>query len=803
MDIEADQVLAVLRGRERPAMPLKAILRRLGAARGEGARSARRQLRGLLREMVDARKLERTPEGYRAARSDGLIEGLVSEARSRDGSVWDGRAHGDDGEEWEVRSEFAIEPGSRVLLSPASESLGRAEVVRRVGGERDHWVGIFSARGGGSVFPYRDSERWRIRVAGGDRGGARDGEVVVVVPKSSRTSGKESSADPRGRIIERLGRPGDAEADFRAVSWRHRLPLKFEDAVLAEADALEESLDPLEVARRVDLRDHCFLTIDPGDAKDHDDALCIERLDGDDDAIRLWVAIADVAHYVAEESALDREALQRGNSVYFPGRVIPMLPERISGDLCSLRPDRDRFAMVVEMIVSAEGRIARRSFYPAVIRSRARLSYSEAAAVMEPERETDSAARVELSGDVEDQLLGIAACARSLSRRRFEEGSIDFDVRESRVILDAEGRPEAIVEAERTFAHRAVEESMLAANREVAKLLGRAGLSCLYRIHESPDPGRLEALTELLDSFDLLGKAAGRKTLDPALDPAPGEKLDQRLEKRADKVRAGKGGSRVVARGQRDLSPQELNAALRRVAGHAEDSLVNMVALRSMRKARYAPEDLGHFALGFESYLHFTSPIRRYADLVVHRCLKEWLSGGDPSRSASEKRELQSSESLRGVAARVSDRERLAVEAEREIVDLKKCAYMARHVGEEFDGTISGVSIHGAFVTLDAVHVDGLVHISGLGEDLVFDERLHMLSGRRSGQRFRLGDAIRVHIDDVDPIRARIRMSLITGQGSPGEGAQRRNARREKLSRGRPSKPKARRKASPTRRRGR
>jgi len=228
-----------------------------------------------------------------------------------------------------------------------------------------------------------------------------------------------------------------------------------------------------------------------------------------------------------------------------------------------------------------------------------------------------------------------------------------------------------------------------------------------------------------------------------------------------------------------------------------------MVALRSMRQARYAPEDLGHFALGFESYLHFTSPIRRYADLVVHRCLAEWLSGGDPSRSAGEKRELQSSEALRGVAARVSDRERLAVAAEREIVDLKKSAYMARHVGEEFDGMISGVSIHGAFVTLDAVHVDGLVHISGLADDLIYDERHHMLSGRRSGQRYRLGDAIRVHIDAVDPIRARIRMSLTSREDSPGKRAPRKESRSEKLSRGRPAKPRARRKAAPTRRRGR
>jgi ribonuclease R len=422
--------------------------------------------------------------------------------------------------------------------------------------------------------------------------------------------------------------------------------------------------------------------------------------------MRLWVAIADVAHYVAPGSPLDREALRRGNSVYFPDRAIPMLPEALSGDLCSLRPGVDRLVLVAELTVAPSGDASLRRLATGVIRSRARLVYEEAARVME-----GGPPAKELGREVGEQLRGLRRVAESLLARRGAAGSIDFDLPSAEIVLGDEAQPVDIVETPRTVAHRAIEEAMLAANRAVAEALDAAGLPAIHRNHEKPAPEDLETLRELLEGLGLLPAGA-----------------------------------------LREISPAEIARALRSAAGRPEERLVHQVALRSMRQARYEVEVRGHFALAFRHYAHFTSPIRRYADLTVHRSVKALLGLGGETADAAW---------LRAVAARLSWRERVAMEAEREMVEIKKCVFLAAHVGETHAGTVSGVARHGLYVTLEAFFVEGLVHTSRLPGRFELDERAHALVARGSRRRLRLGDRLRVRVDASDPVRGRIDFSLV------------------------------------------
>jgi ribonuclease R len=694
------RVLRALAGRGRPLLSGGAILRELGLGR-----EARGALRPLLETLVREGKVERVGGRYRLPRADGLVEGSFAPA-SRPGEEG-GAVTEEGGSCWRVRDSAGARPGDRVLLQPLGDpSRRRGEILQVLGGARETWVGILRRRGGaGVVTPYRDDAQWRMLVTGRALGEARDGDVVVVVAGRDRARRGAVGRKPetRARVVEVLGPPGTAEADFRAVVWRRRLPVEFPAEALAQAEALPEGLDPGELARRVDLRGHPFLSIDPATARDFDDAICVAEAERGGE--RLWVAIADVSHYVAEGSPIDFEALRRGNSVYFPERAIPMLPERLSGDLCSLRPGVDRLAMVVELEIDRSGQVARRGFYPAAIRSRARLDYDTAARLME-----ESAA----TGEVEQQLRLLARVSRRLSERRFAAGSIDFDLPSAEIVLGDERRPVDIVEAPRTLAHRAVEETMLAANKAVAETLEASGSAALYRNHEPPAPGDVEALEELLGALGLLARR-----------------------------RSG------------SIAPREIARALQEAAGRPEQRLVNQVALRSMRQACYQADNRGHFALAFPHYTHFTSPIRRYADLVVHRSLKALIDGrGEAGRGT---RRL---ERVRSVAARVSWQERVAMEAEREMIDLKKCAFMAPRVGEEFDATVTGVARQGLYVTLDDYFVDGLVHVSTLLGYFELHERAFALVARSSGERFRLGDRLCVRLDSVDRVQAHIDFSI-------------------------------------------
>ncbi|MEE8582229.1 MAG: ribonuclease R [Myxococcota bacterium] len=695
-----EQILQLFEGRTRPALTVRDALARLGGGRHAG-KTVRRLLRNLVREGL----LEKRDRRYQLRRRGDRLEGTL-----RASGVID-----DFGERWEVAKESDAQLGDRVLLQPLDPAAGtarRGEILEVLDPQRKVWVGVIERRrSGGSITPYRDDggRPWRLQVAPRHCGPARDGDVVVArLLPGSDTSGAVGVA--RVEVVEALGPPGSAEADFRAVVWRRKLRVDFPSEVEAEARAAPAEIDPRQVRRRVDLRELPLVTIDPATARDYDDAV-FARLE-QEDRIRLWVAIADVAHYVVRASALDREALRRGNSVYFPDRAIPMLPNRLSGDLCSLRPGIDRLAMVVEMQIDRAGAVQRRSFYPALIRSHARLAYEQAAAVMER-----SDAAPQLERPLVDSLNALGQLSERLRHRRFVAGSIDFDLPSAEIVLGAEGRPVDIVEAPRGVAHRAIEEAMLAANRCVAEALLAAGAPSIYRVHDSPAPADLVGLRNTLQRFGLVDRRA-----------------------------------RAV------LSPKQIAAALERVGDRSEARLVHFVTLRAMAQARYSHLNRGHYALGFDAYLHFTSPIRRYADLVAHRSLKRILEA-DTQATTTEGEE----ETFERVSTRLSYRERVAVEAEREMVDLKKCAFMASRVGEVFDGSVSSVAPHGLYVTLDDVFVDGLVPLSTLPGHFHFDPHTISLVARRGGRRFRLGDVLRVRVESVNQVRAWITFSIVSG----------------------------------------
>lgn len=751
LSVSAESVLELLGRKGRPVFTLHDLQNRLRARGG-----LLRRLQQILKELVAQGAIEVSDGGYRVPRRDGLIEGRIVLAGGGSAAPTHcvETAHG---LRWRLDEIAHARLGDRVLILPKSLEPARgaervATLVHVEPRERDYWLGIVSREMSNAfLVPYRDDEEWGISIPLSELAGARDGDVVIAEPLP--TLGKrDRGLGPQARVVEVLGRPGDPEADFQAVVWHYRLPVEFSKEALDEAQAHDTALDPRELARRVDLRHLPFTTIDPETARDHDDAICTEFVS--EGKTKLWVAIADVSHYVQPGSALDREALVRGNSVYFPDRAIPMLPARLSGDLCSLRPEVDRLALAVELVIdAADGKVLARHFHEAVIRSRAFLTYEQAAAVMEGK----SDGGIE-SSEIREQLRALAVISKVLLERRLRAGSVDLEIPEAKIKLDANRMPCDVVKAERRISHRAVEESMLAANRAVATALDTAKCPAVYRVHDAPDPEVVDDFRDLLETFGLSDKQRGEP-----------------------------------------VTSMEFAEAVRRVAGRPEATLINTVALRSMKQAAYEAKNRGHFALGFASYTHFTSPIRRYADLVVHRALREWLRGGENAqhhapRSAEQGRASAAPRAadMLGIAARVSMRERVAQNAEREMVDLKKCVFMKPFVGEEFAGAVTGVAKHGLYVTLDRYFIEGLVHISDLPGFWDFDETQFALVARRSKRRIALGERVQIHVDRVDLLRGWINFSLVESEDASEDAdealakASKRRPASSKHRRGRP-----------------
>ena len=543
---------------------------------------------------------------------------------------------------------------------------------------------------------------------------AEDGEMVNV--EIERYPDRGSSL-ARGRVVERLGFIGDPGVDIEVVIRKFHIPHKFPDEVLRAAEAVPLEVSEAEIAKRVDCRNRNIVTIDGETAKDFDDAVEVEILKNGN--FRLGVHIADVAHYVTEGSILDEEAFERGTSVYFPGRAVPMLPERLSNGICSLNPRVDRLTFSADIEIDRRGRFVDRKVYKSVIRTKERMTYTDVNAIL-------TARTPELTeryGYLLEDFERMHELFEILRTRRENRGSIDFDLPEADVQLDASGDISAIKATERNVAHRLIEEFMLAANEVVATELVMANQPGLYRVHQQPDPQKLTDLREILKEFKL--------------------KMRGDLE---------------------DIRPAELQRVLKSVAGTPEERFLTNIILRSMKRAFYSEESIGHFALGLEHYCHFTSPIRRYPDLIVHRRLAELVSSGP--LIGSRRDEVERAHPLYAVQS--SDRERRADEAEREVLEWKKVIFMRDKVGLKFAGIITGVAPFGIFVELDEIFVQGMVPVATIGGDFwQFRQGEHRLVGESSGRELRLGDHALIEVKSIDEDRHQIEFRLVEHAGSP------------------------------------
>ncbi|HZX36214.1 MAG TPA: ribonuclease R [Thermodesulfobacteriota bacterium] len=564
-----------------------------------------------------------------------------------------------------------------------------------------------------SVSPSDEKITTSIMIPEGQSLGAKEGDIV----EAEITAWPYGNEPAVGKILEVLGRADDPDVEIEVIAKKYRLPRRFPPEVALEAKNIPSEVLPSEIKGREDLRGRTVVTIDGETAKDFDDAVSIERTAL---GYKLFVSIADVSHYVKEGTDLDKEAYQRGTSVYFPDRCIPMLPERISNGIASLNPNVERLTMTAEIEFDENGAPVRTSFYESVIKSSERLTYTNVKKTLTKEDPSVSGRYAH----IEQDLKTMEELALKLFKRRMEQGSIDFDLPEPQIIIDIEGRPVDIVKSERNVAHRIVEEFMLSANRAVAEFFSSAKYPFVYRIHETPDAASVAEFKEF---------AAG---------------LGLRLEEKT--------------------SPKSFQRLLAAAADTPYEKLINHVLLRTMRQAVYSDKNLGHFGLAFEDYTHFTSPIRRYPDLVVHRLLKKALR---KEYTAKERERLKAS--LPEITSHASARERNAMEAEREIVDLKKVQFMKDKAGEVLPGIVSGVTSFGFFVELKDYFVEGLVHVTSLKDDYyVFTEKKHMLVGEKTKRKFQVGMEVTVKITKVDMEKRRLDMEL------PLDGKNRRDKRR-------------------------
>jgi ribonuclease R len=542
---------------------------------------------------------------------------------------------------------------------------------------------------------------------------AKPGQVVTV----EIVAQPNKNAQPAGRIVEVLGNYADPGMEIEIALRKHELPYEFSSAVMRFAEKLPDTVRPNDSKGREDLRALPLVTIDGETARDFDDAVHCKR---EGKGFRLWVAIADVSHYVRPGDVLDAASRERGNSVYFPRRVIPMLPEKLSNGLCSLNPDVDRLCMVCEMSVDAAGEIGNYRFYAAVMRSQARLTYNRVAAALGLQPPAGEPVPARLLPHLQD----LYALYHVLAKARAKRGAIDFETIETQMLFDPQGKIEKIVATQRNDAHRLIEECMLAANVCASDFLQSRKHPALYRVHEGPTPEKLEALRTFLKQFGL---------------DLPGG--DAPHAKDYAKLLAG-------------------------IKGRPDIQLLQTVLLRSLKQAQYSPDNVGHFGLAYEAYTHFTSPIRRYPDLVVHRAINAALAG--KTYSPGDWDEL---------GAHCSMTERRADEATRDVESWLKCYYMQDRIGEEFPGSISAVTGFGIFVALDDVYVEGLVHISELGEDYYhFDAARHQLLGERNARRFRLADRVRVKLVRVDLDSSKIDFRLAEEAAPVGKKAKSRRS---------------------------
>ncbi|HCA7062309.1 TPA: ribonuclease R [Staphylococcus pseudintermedius] len=568
-------------------------------------------------------------------------------------------------------------------------------------------VGTFSeARHFGFVVPDDKRIMQDIFVPKGQELGAVEGHKVLV----QITQYSDGTNSPEGQISAILGHKNDPGVDILSIIYQHGIEIEFPDDVLKEAENVPETIQPDELKGRRDLRDELTITIDGADAKDLDDAIAVKKLDNGN--TELTVSIADVSYYVTEGSALDREAYDRATSVYLVDRVIPMIPHRLSNGICSLNPEVDRLAMSCRMEIDAQGQVVKHEIFESVIHSNARMTYDAVNRII---TDKDAVTRAQYP-----EIVPMLDLAQTLSQQliamRKKRGEIDFDIKEAKVIVNEEGIPKEVVTREPGEGERLIESFMLIANETVAEHFNQMEVPFIYRIHEQPKSERLRQFFDFITNFGIMVKGTGE-----------------------------------------DIHPSTLQNIHEEIAGRPEDMVISTMMLRSMQQARYDADNLGHFGLAADYYTHFTSPIRRYPDLIVHRLVRKYLIEKSMDGRAMHEWE----EKLPQIAEHTSNRERRAIDAERDTDELKKAEFMIQHIGDEFEGVISSVANFGMFVELPNT-IEGMVNMQNMSDDYYyFDERQMALIGERKAKVYRIGDVVKVKVIHVDVDERQIDFQIV------------------------------------------
>jgi len=697
-DLSVEQILELMKEEDRPLL-LKEVLHRLGHQKEQ-----RQKAREYLRDLADKGKVVRIRGNrYGLSSKMNLIVGRVKTHPDGYGFVIP---------EAEGEEDIFISPRNLKEAMNGDRVVARVESIRRKGKEGSvirilerktrKVVGKFMrAKNYSYIIPEDERILQEVFIPEGETKRARPNQIVV----AEITQYPTERARPEGRITHILGYPDDPEIEPQIIIHKYELPYRFSSVVLREAQNLPPTPSSHEYRDRVDLREIPTFTIDGENARDFDDAVSIER--ERDGGLKLYVSISDVSHYAREETGLDNEAYSRGTSVYFPDRAIPMFPPELSNEICCLHPRVDRLTLTAELRYDGNGERRAVQFYPSVIRSDERLTYTLVRKILVDEE-------AELRRKFKHLLPSLELMAdlcQELRRRRIGRGAIDFDLPEPEVILNLQGETEDVIRAERNLAHQIIEEFMIAANEAVAHFMEEKGFPFIYRIHEPP---KKEAIDEFRRFISHLG---------------------------------------YKMRKESDHSPKEFQRVLSDIKGRPEERVVNEILLRSMKWAKYSAKNLGHFGLASDGYTHFTSPIRRYPDLIVHRLLKRVLS----------KKEVKIPEEvLANKADHLSNRERVAMEAEREILGRYRVRFMKDKIGGEFEGIISGVAAFGFFVELRDIFVEGLVRVTSLHDDYYqYHEKRYCLVGERTHKTFRIGDEVRVRVDRVDVERRHIDFSPV------------------------------------------
>jgi len=692
---EGDEILKYLKTKTSKPVGMKEIARNIGVFSGRSG-----SLRRVLKSLTSSGSIYRTHSGlYGIADRMNLITGEFQGHRDGYGFILPDKS-GEADLFIPRRKTMGAMSGDRVIARVESLKRREGAIIKILERARKRIIGkLCHEKGSYFVAPKGKNLPFDVLVSAGNRSGAKSGNLVLV----ELTSYPTPTRPPEGRVLKVLPDADHPGVEIDMIIEEHSLPRSFASPVLKEAKGLSPTI---RLGSRVDCRGLTTVTIDGEDAKDFDDAISIKKIKG---GFILYVHIADVSHYVTWESGIDLEARRRGTSVYFPGQVIPMLPETLSNDLCSLLPRTDRFAFTVEMHVSTDGKMMKKEFYPSVINSNERLTYTAVGRILV---DHDPVER-ERYGYLMEDLETMGELYDILKRSRVKRGSLDFDLPEPYILLDLQGSPEAIMKTERNVSHMIIEEFMIAANEAVSSTIEGLDVPSLYRVHEEPDIAKLDELRPILKTFGLETKGAGASAF---------------------------------------------RSILKKIKGKTEGPMLNILLLRSLKQAKYSTKNSGHFGLASKSYTHFTSPIRRYPDLVVHRVLKDILSG--KGITGENRSYLQSV--LPEIAAHSSATERTADEAEREIVRAMRAWFMKDKVGNVYEGFVTSINPRGLRVQLKEIFVEGFLRVSSMSDDYYwFDEERFRLIGRRRKKSFTMGDEITVRVESVDIEEREIAFSLV------------------------------------------